>query len=171
MNELWLFPLIIWLLIGIIAVIVVGMLNVKLFWHLIAMTLAARARVKDIEKRTAEKYNKFVAMSQPELEEYLVKTYSVLLELTCMTMVSDKDPDVVGKLYGNSLIQMLDYLGNSTVKALDYYYGEGYIERWCEVRYKFLENTGVIHSILDRTATANTAQHFMGDTVTSTTKK
>lgn len=171
MMELWLIPLIIWLLIGIVVVIVVGMMCVKLCWHLIIMNLEAHEHVKEIKKRTAEKYNKFVAMSQSELEEYLVKTYSLILELTCAKLISAKDPDAMDKLYGNSFSEMLKYLGQPTIDALDYYYGTKYIDRWCELRFKYLENTGIIHSLMERASSANTVKHALDDTITQATRK
>lgn len=170
MSELWLVPLVIWLLIGIVAFIVIDIMDVKLCKHLIRMNRNAKKKIELIEKRTAEKYNKLAAMSQPELDSYLTKTYSVVLEITCATLISGNDPDAMDKLYGNSLIRMLEYIGQESIDALDYYYGKGYVDKWCELRYAFLENSGVIHTLIDRVATSTTVAHALEDTTNKASK-
>lgn len=150
----WLIPIIVWLLAVLVFVMLAAVLCGKLFWNLIRLIIQAKKHVEEIKTRTAEKYNKIATLSPTELDDYLGMLYGIVLEVAAITDISERDPDGSTNLYSSSLARMLAQLGERNIEAIEYYYGGGWVERWCELRYKYLENTGVVTNILTRRTTA-----------------
>ena len=149
-------PAVCWLFIGVVFFILLCGLNIKLFYHLIQLNIDAREHVKMIKERTAKQYNKFIGLSPDELDQFLAKIYSFELELAAVSNISEKDPSAEEKVYETAKEAVLDYLGSETISAIDYYYGTGYVIRWCELRFRYLENTGILKQIIDKNANART---------------
>lgn len=110
----------------------------------------AETYVADVKKRTDMQYKKLIQLSPKDLDEYLGLIFSYYLELNSESRVSEKDPAVVTKLYATILNSMLEYLGDDVVEALDYYYGEEFVEKWCQLRYLILENRRTLSKVINK---------------------
>lgn len=114
---------------------------------------------KLVDKRTQNKVNRVISLSANEFENYLFRVYSSMLEVVSAKDVSDKDPNAITILYAKSLEAMITYLGSETVEAIDYYYGKDYLFRWCELRFKLLENRGTLPNIIAKRASADSIEN------------
>lgn len=114
----------------------------------------AKKSAELVEKRTNMKFNRIATLSIHELDQYLADVYSMVLELSSVSNVSELDPKRDQNLYAYSITAMYEYLGSDTIDAIEYYYGKNFITKWCEYRYRILENRGVLLRILNREVTA-----------------
>lgn len=96
------------------------------------------------------KHLKIVTLSPKELDSYMATIFGYCLELSSIERVAEKDPDAPVRLYGNTLNSFMEYLGEENIKALDYHYGTGYLERWAQMRYRLLENRGQLSKIINK---------------------
>ena len=96
------------------------------------------------------KHLKIVTLSPKELDDYMGTLFGYCLELSSVERVAEKDPDAPVRLYGNTLNSFMEYLGEENIRALDYHYGAGYIERWAQMRYRLLENRGQLSKIINK---------------------
>lgn len=96
------------------------------------------------------KHLKLINLSPKELDDYMGTIFGYCLELSSIERVTEKDPDAPVRLYGNTLNSFMEYLGEENIKALDYHYGEGYLERWAQMRYRLLENRGQLNKIIHK---------------------
>lgn len=113
---------------------------------------------KLVDKHTQNKVNRVISLPVNEFENYLFRVYSSMLEITSAKDVSDKDPNAITILYAKSLEAMIAYLGNETTEAIDYYYGKDYLYRWCELRFKLLENRGALPNIISKRVYADSIE-------------
>lgn len=107
-------------------------------------------QAKRIDKLTQDKFNKIATLSIEEFDAYMSKLFSICMELSSVEKVSDKDPIAPEVLYAETLKRLMVYLGPETLHAIDYYYGENYLSRWCETRYTLLNNRGYIAKVVTR---------------------
>ena len=142
----------IWICLLLIALILLIGANIKLAYNLIDLNKKAKKFAEMVVKRTQNKVSKIGSLSPTELDEYLSKLYSGFLITVTEISISEKDPYADGKLYAASVQAMLDFLGPETLRAIEYYYGEGYVIRWCEFRYKWLDNQGLLTQIINKSA-------------------
>ena len=142
----------IWICILLISLIMLIGANIKLLYNLIDLNKKSKKFAKMVVERTKNKVSKIGSLSPTELDEYLSKLYSGFLITSTDISISEKDPYADGKLYAISVQAMLDFLGPETLNAIDYYYGKGYVIRWCEFRYKWLDNQGLLTQIINKTA-------------------
>ena len=91
--------------------------------------------VKKALKASPEIYKhlKIITLSPKDLDDYMGTIFGYCLELSSVERVAEKDPDAPVRLYGNTLNSFMEYLGEENIKALDYHYGTGYIERWAQI--------------------------------------
>lgn len=115
----------------------------------------AKKSAELVEKRTNMKFNRIATMTTHELDQYLADIYSMVLEINSVSNVSEKDPKCNQNLYAYSITSMYEYLGSDTIDAIEYYYGKNFITKWCEYRYRILENRGILVRILSREVTAD----------------
>ena len=107
----------------------------------------AKKIVELINRKTKAEFNKIACLPVRELDAYLGGVYTNMLLISSMKDYTPTDPNGAVILYAKSLEAMLVYLGQETVHAIEYYYGEGFIERWCEVRFKILNQNGTLANI------------------------
>ena len=103
-----------------------------------------------VKQQTDLQYKKLISLTPRELDEYLGLLFGYFLELNSEARVSEKDPDANVKLYANTLSSMLEYVGDETIQALDYYYGDSYVEKWCQLRFMLLENRRIASKIINK---------------------
>lgn len=151
----WLIIPSIWLLVILAITMIAAVLCIKLFWHMIQLNIQLKKHVEEVKKKTAEKYNKIASLPPVELDSYLGVIYGIVLEIAAVTDISDRDPEAAMNLYTSSLSRMLEYLGMHNIEAIEYYYGPKWVDRWCELRFKYLSNTGVINNIMAKLTTAS----------------
>ena len=118
----------------------------------------AEAYAVDIKKKTDMQYKKLIQLSPKELDDYLGMIFGYFLELNAESRVSERDHEVVTKLYASTLSSMLEYLGEDVIEAFDYYYGKEYIEKWCQLRYLLLENRRTLSKVINKTYDYNAVQ-------------
>lgn len=109
--------------------------------------------VRAIETRTRKEYNKIATLSVKELHDFLITIFAKSLELVSYKDVSKHDPDGTVTLYSLALNEFLEMLGPTTISAVEYYYGEGYLTRWALMSYKLLEKRGVVTGVIDHKET------------------
>lgn len=138
----------IWALI--LVVILIGLIaaNIKLLYFLIARNKLAKAHVQMVKQQTELRYNRIATMKPEELEAYLSTIFAKMVSLAYDADVSDKDPDIAGKLFFKSTERMITYLGSETIDAIEFYYGKDYVFRWCQLNYTYLSKSGVVQKIL-----------------------
>lgn len=112
--------------------------------------LESEKMVKTLEIRSRKEYNKIATMSVQELHNFLNVIYARSLALAVYHQISKNDPDSVVSLYAKATENVMDYLGETNIKAIEYYYGDGYVSRWSLQTYELLEKRGIITSIIDR---------------------
>ena len=143
-----------WALAAFIVSLVLCVLNVRLFHWLVSQTKKLKTQAGVTKKQIELGYNKIASMSVQELDEYLTRIMSMIIQITVVTDIAENDPDAAGILYGNLAVKMENYLGPETVEALDYFYGKNYLTRWVEMSYGFLDSGGGLNDIV-RKAKAN----------------
>lgn len=145
----------IWLLIGILITLGLIYAALKLFWFAYKTKCAAEDYAKKIKTRTDNKYNKYISLTPDELDQRLSLIFSQQLELVSLTKISEKDPDAPSVLYALALAEVLKYIGEESLRAIDYYYGDNYVVKFCETTYKLLENRSVISNVIAKSANAD----------------
>lgn len=140
----------IWSVIFLIISIGLAYIMTKLLYKSVSIKKRAIKHAKLIDEYTRNKVNRIVTLPVKEFEEYLTKIYTQVLELSAAKDVSDKDPNASTILYARSIEKIMLYLGNETLEAIEYYYGKDFIIRWCEMRFKILENNGKLSGIISK---------------------
>lgn len=105
-------------------------------------------KVKKITEYTKNSNNKIGTLPIQELSQYLTQVFSLSIEIALAKDISDKDPNNAVVLYSKALERMLIYLGSDTIRAIEFYYGKGFVIRWCEANYMHLENTGHLATLM-----------------------
>jgi len=141
----------IWTFATLIILLILCWITVKVFWVGVQVKKRAEKYAETIKLRTDRQYNKYASLTIMELEPILRAAYSQQLALASALAVTIKDPNAVDLLYTKSVDGLLVYLGQETIDALNYYYGDGFILRWCETQFKLLENEGIISEIIAKT--------------------
>lgn len=118
-----------------------------LFVHAKRTVDKAAKKAELIEKKTKAEFNKVACLSVRELDSYLGGVFTNMLLISSMKDYTPTDPNGAVILYAKSLEAMLVYLGEDTIAAIESYYGKGFVERWCEVRYKILNQNGSLANI------------------------
>ena len=131
-------------------------------------TLAAEADeqkqlLKDEEEKfkteLKEKYNAVGTLKPSDLREHLIRVFATCLEVESIRGVSERDMLSAERLYIAALAEMKQFLGNTTLNAIDRYYGTetmpdgsvlGYVDRWSLLAYRALEAHAVIALIIQK---------------------
>lgn len=149
-NEVLFLVLVGWvavlILLGAAAIVV----SVRLVIVAMRMVRNAKLQVKKIDTATKNKFNKIATLTVSELDDYLTRVYVGQLEIAVMKDVSPRDPNNAVVLFAKSLEYMHVYIGEETIAALDYYYGVGYMDRWCKFRYQLLESSGQLSELVNK---------------------
>lgn len=107
--------------------------------------------LKAAEIKTKKEYNKIATLPFKEFTDFLVVAFSRMLILSSDANVSESPgPNAHEELYMQALARLIEYLGEETVTAIEYYYGKGYLARWCKEAYRYLEYAGVATSIIKK---------------------
>lgn len=143
-----------WLL----AILVLMILLTTLEFRLVRWQLRQAKKLKkqaSITKKEIERdYNKIATMSPEDLDNYLTRIMSMIIQITITTDIADNDPDAAAILYGHLALNIENYLGPETVEAIEYFYGKDYITRWCELTYNYLDSKGDLASIVKKAQSA-----------------
>lgn len=105
------------------------------------------------EKRVRDKYNQIALQSPKDLENYVRRVFNECLEMVAYIDISERDPDAVMRLYAEGQLRLMERIGNDTVGAIEYYYGENYIDRTCRMYFQLLEKQNLIHRLIHREVT------------------
>ena len=105
------------------------------------------AKCKHVETYTKDRMNHIGTLPVKELDEYLTDLFMTKLELCAAQDVSIRDPSAAVILYGRALSEVITYLGEDNIHAIEYFYGKGYIEKWCAHRYRLMENRGSLPAL------------------------
>ena len=124
--------------------------NIKLFWYLIQRNKLAKDHIKMVKRSTEVKYNKFAMMAPSELDQYLLKLFSMYIQISADNDVSDRDHNATEKLYFNVATRIITYLGPDTVSAIEYFYGDNYIMRWCELQFIYLNRNNKLITMIEQ---------------------
>lgn len=138
----------IWICALLLILILLSWGAVKIFLSMIDMKKKLKKYVQLIKERTNMQYNKYIALSPQDLNSLLCTIFAAQLELSSTTQISELDPDRAAKLYLHATEGMIAYIGKESIDAINYYYGKDYIFRWCEMKYRLLENHGVIKRVI-----------------------
>lgn len=103
------------------------------------------------EKKLQEKYNQIASLPPKELDAYLAVIFAKHLELNSASYVSSNDYEAKNKLFLRASADTVLFLGEGTIDAINYRYGNDYVYHWCEMTYKMLENRGLLTSIINQT--------------------
>ena len=107
-----------------------------------------KALLVEAEKRVRMQYNKIASLSPNRLITYLGGIFSRFLELSG-ELGSRADRDVIERLHANALAETLNYLGPETIEAIEYYYGEEYVEKWADLAMRILEKRRELGNVVD----------------------
>lgn len=145
--------------------IVIALLWVVMILCLLALSLGASCRLfraasktkkeanayaKKKKEEADKSLNKYISLTPSELDKQLAYIFASQLELSSLVDIAEADHEAVPKLYAKTLNRVLAYIGPESTSAIDYYYGNGYIIRWVETRFKLLENRGVIAKVVQK---------------------
>lgn len=97
-----------------------------------------KALLVEAERRVKLQYNKIAAMTPSQLTNYIGGIFSRYLELNG-ELGSDKDNLAVERLFTSTLSDTLVYIGEDTLEAIEYYYGDQYVEKWAKLAHQLLE--------------------------------
>lgn len=109
----------------------------------------ASDHVKQVENETKMQHNKIATCTVDQFFQYLSDQFAKILEIEAKKYISNKDYGGAEKLYAHALSSFVAYLGNDTVTAIDYYYGEGFLENWASYSYQLMESRGYISRIIN----------------------
>lgn len=117
--------------------------------------------VKLVEKRTREKYNAIATLPPKEFGDFLAVMFAKMLEIKSASQVSEADPKADELLYTEATGALIEFLGQETVDAIDYYYGANYIYRWTKSSYALLHKRGLTVKIIAKEMQYETAAKNM----------
>ena len=109
----------------------------------------AKDHVEKVERETKMQHNKIATSTVDQFFQYLSDQFAKILEIEAKKYISNKDYGGAEKLYAHALSSFVSYLGADTVKAIDYYYGEGFLESWASYSYQLMESRGYISRIIN----------------------
>ena len=138
----------IWICILLAILILLSWGVVKVFLSMVELKKKLKKYVQLMKHRTDMQYNKYIALSPQDLNNLLCSIFAAQLELSSTTQISELDPDRAAKLYLHATEGTGAYIGKESIDAINYYYGKDYIFRWCEMKYRLLENHGVIKKVI-----------------------
>ena len=110
----------------------------------------AEKMVKAAELRIQRQYNRIATMPYGEFNDYIIASFAKSLEIVSYQDISKLDPDGAVTLYALAVEQMLKYIGDETIEAIEYYYGKEYITRWTLLAYQLLEKRGIITAVISQ---------------------
>ena len=120
--------------------------------------------LKATEIKTKKEYNKIATLPFKEFTDFMIVTFARMLILASDANVSENPgPNAHEELYAQALARLIDYLGVETVAAIEYYYGKGYISRWCKEAYRYLENISVATSIIQKERDVSSVARRLGE--------
>lgn len=88
--------------------------------------------------------NAIASLDPENLDKYLETVLTMYLQIEIALYGTEKDPDIKSELYGRAVVSYVKYLGTDTVNAIELRYGDGYVTRWFDARFKMLELSGEI---------------------------
>ena len=97
-----------------------------------------KALLIEAERRVKLQYNKIAMLPVKDLNTYLAGIFSRYIELDG-EFNTIRDNQVQEKLFTDVQADVLKFLGDETVHAIEYYYGDRYIEKWTGLAYLILE--------------------------------
>lgn len=121
----------------------------------------AQLFVQTVEERTRKEQNKIASLSVEEFHTFITRMFSRMIELSASANVSIKDPDVYERLYGFSYKRLEDYLGEDTLAAIRYHYGDNYLSEFCRTSFMLLATRRGLSSIVTDRATGESIAHTM----------
>lgn len=130
--------LIVWLIVAIVLNIILTGILIGFIRSMKFQKKLLIDHIKRVEIETKMKYNKLASLDLAELNDYIATIFAEQIYVSTISLVSENDPKAKEYLYETSLNQTLSYFSEDTVKAIEFYYGEKYITRWCEIHYKML---------------------------------
>jgi len=154
MTETMLGMVLIWMIPVLALMIVLARLEFQLVRWQINQAKKLKNQAAVTKKKIEMEYNKIATMSPKDLDEYLTRIMSMIIQITITTDIAENDPDAAAILYGNLAIGIEKHLGPETVEAIEYFYGKDYITRWCELTYNFLDSGGELATMVRRAKNA-----------------
>lgn len=138
------------LLVLIIMFICFLQMSIRLAHKMIELKKSINKYAELQKKRIDQSFNKFITLSPDELDKRLSTIFADQLELASATSVSEKDPNASVILYAKAFEGSIIFLGQKTIDAINYYYGDNYVIKWFETAYKILENRGLVSKIIQK---------------------
>ena len=97
-----------------------------------------KALLIEAEKRVKLQYNKIATLPAKDFMAYLAGIFSRYLELDG-ELGTNLDNMVQERLFANAQADVLHFLGEDTLEAIEYYYGHRFVEKWSNLAYLILE--------------------------------
>lgn len=119
--------------------------------------------VRTVEIRVKKEHNKFATLSQDELNSVLMVLFARKLVLSSDQEISEKETDAHEKLLAHAQSAVIEFLGEETVSAIEYYYGKNYIHRWCHEAYLVLEHDRIASSIIKKERDVKSVARHIAD--------
>ena len=94
--------------------------------------------------------NKIAELPPDELSAYLNNIFFQQLELVADSKISTMDHAALEKLYGRSLVELINYLGEDTIDAIDSYYGNDYVQKYTKLIFEVMEKRNYLTLLLDQ---------------------
>lgn len=103
--------------------------------------------MREMETHIAElsrkKASSIASLKPVELDTYLESIMVMVIQILISAYGSEKNPDLVEYVYSRSMVEFLNYLGDN-VSSIEYYYGDGYVVRWFDNRFKLILIDGTL---------------------------
>ena len=104
----------------------------------------------EAETRVKRQYNKIAMLSVKDLNTYLAGIFARYMELNG-ELNTTRDNLVYERLFAEVQADVLTFIGDETLAAIEYYYGEGYVEKWSKLAFLILEKRRKIGGVVDGT--------------------
>ena len=121
---------------------------------------AQKALLVEAEKRVKLQYNKIATLSPDKLNVYIGGIFSRYLELNG-ELGTTKDNLVLERLFAGVQADVLDFLGEDTIAAIEYYYGANYVEKWSKLAYLILEKRRKLGGIVEGNTGYEELEHLL----------
>lgn len=105
---------------------------------------------RSVKEKANLRAMKILEISQSDFHNFLSRMFVNAMIVCTTTKLSDRDPEAKAKLYSYAIQQLMYTLGEDNIKAIDMVYGEGYLERWCEMMYSLMDIDGQLAKIIGR---------------------
>lgn len=140
----------VWTLIAVVVAFIAAHVAVRFMLKARDYAKTQEKLTKLVEKRVRDKHNAIATLPPKELGDFLANLFGKMLELKSASQVSELDPVAEERLYAEATAALMKYLGPETIDAIDYYYGDNYINRWAESSYMLLIKRGIAKNIIQK---------------------